>query len=124
MTDTDRLAALIADAWPLGKPEMLLELTGKGTYRERRLADYLAARLITAGVTLAATPAPLDELDIPPTIAEAYEQGMLATRARHAALVAAAREVCDVFDNRTWQPNDVYGPLDALRAALKENRGE
>ena len=54
MSDTDRLAALLhaEDCWPdCGNPKEV----PAGTLFHR-----MAARLIAAGVTLAATPAPLD----------------------------------------------------------------
>jgi hypothetical protein len=71
-------------------------------------------------------PAPFedDALDLPPTIAEAYEQGMLAERARHAALVEAALAVIDAWDEDAVTEDDGFDPMlhniDALRAALIE----
>ena len=58
MTDTDRLAALLHDDFTLSGFWSCVHST------ENEWApwcDVLARRLITAGVTLAATPAPLDE---------------------------------------------------------------
>jgi hypothetical protein len=62
-----------------------------------------------------------DVLDLPPTIAEAYEQGMLAERARHAALVAAAQALFAAGCFTTNEAGDAAA--DALRAALSEEAG-
>jgi hypothetical protein len=76
-------------------------------------------------------PAPFEDdvLDLPPTIAEAYEQGMLAERARHAALVAAARALLRRSGGLTVHfaggrgyvsvPSDWLDDLDAALAALR-----
>jgi hypothetical protein len=58
MTDTDRLAALIAAQLPRHHILDVVEepVEGTDTFRRTPFTTYLAARLIAAGVTLAPTP--------------------------------------------------------------------
>ena len=73
MTDTDRLAALLhaEDCWPdCGNPKEV----PAGTLFHR-----MAARLIDAGVTLAAAPAPLDVLVAARAVVDAWEETVTAT---------------------------------------------
>lgn len=50
MADRDRLAALLAEMWPVGSPSVLEEPVGNGLWRKTPLPEWLADRLIAAGV--------------------------------------------------------------------------